>query len=120
MKNTDYEVVRPGFIFNQDPDFPFAPPDWNREDALKIAKNMGIEMDSDRWEIVHALHEYYAHHEKIRVRELLDALDEKFHHKGGGRFLLQKFPNGPINQGCRIGGLTSPTGSTDSSFGSVY
>jgi tRNA 2-thiouridine synthesizing protein E len=120
MKNTDYLVVRPGFIFNEDPDFPHAPQDWNREDGLKIATQMDIEMDSDRWDIVRALQEYYAYHEKIRVRELLDALDEKFHHQGGARFLLQKFPHGPVNQGCRIGGLTPPAGSIDSSFGTIY
>ena len=119
MRNTDYEVISPGFVFNPDPNFQFAPLDWSQHDGIRIAKSMNIVMDDERWEIVRAIQEYYARHDKIRVRELLDALGEKFHHKGGSRFLLRKFPDGPLNQGCRIGGLSAPTGSKDLAYGTV-
>ena len=55
----------------------------------------------------------------IKVRELLDALDEKFHGKGGLKYLYSLFPGGPVAQGCRIAGLQAPAGSTDMGFGSV-
>jgi len=119
MQNTDYLIIRPGFILNPDPDFPFSPPDWRQEEAIAVAQSMNIEMDNERWEIIRALQEYFAHHERIRVRELLDALDEKFHYKGGARYLLQKFPGGAINQGCPIAGLSLPTGSCDLAYGTV-
>jgi len=119
MQNTDYEVVNPGFLFKPNSKFPFAPPDWREQDALLVAKQLKIDMDEEHWEIVRALQEYYFKHQRIRVRELLDALDEKFHYLGGAKFLLQKFPGGPINQGCCIGGLTSPSGTFDLAYGTV-
>ena len=51
--------------------------------------------------------------------ELVDALDEKFHSKGGMKYLYRLFPSGPVAQGCRIAGIEPPSGSIDNSFGSV-
>ncbi|MDH5545985.1 MAG: TusE/DsrC/DsvC family sulfur relay protein [Gammaproteobacteria bacterium] len=119
MQNRDYEVVKPGFIFNTNPDFPHAPPDWDRDQAIEVARNLALEMSEGHWEIVRALQEFYASHERIRVRELLDALDERFHFKGGARYLLQMFPGGPLNQGCQIAGLTAPLGNVDKAYGTV-
>ena len=67
-----------------------------------------------------ALQEYYKRHNEstINLRELHDALDEKFHRQGGIRHLYQILPGGPVAQGCRIAGLTAPAGATDKSFGS--
>lgn len=56
---------------------------------------------------------------EIRRRALHDALEEKFHHKGGLKFLYTLFPRGPVAQGCRLAGLTPPPGSFDPSYGSV-
>jgi tRNA 2-thiouridine synthesizing protein E len=53
------------------------------------------------------------------VRELHDALDERFHARGGIKFLYEQFPGGPIAQGCRFAGLQAPAGAADKSFGSV-
>lgn len=53
------------------------------------------------------------------MRELHDALDEKFHWKGGIGYLYRLFPGGPIAQGCRIAGLRAPAGAVDRGFGSV-
>jgi tRNA 2-thiouridine synthesizing protein E len=55
----------------------------------------------------------------VNARELHDALEEKFHVKGGMRYLYVLFPGGPIAQGCRLAGLPTPTGAVDLSFGSV-
>jgi tRNA 2-thiouridine synthesizing protein E len=53
------------------------------------------------------------------MRELQDALEEKFHHKGGMKYLFTLFPGGPVAQGCRLAGLKAPAGATDRGFGSV-
>jgi tRNA 2-thiouridine synthesizing protein E len=105
------------------PDFRFAPDDWTPETALELARQEGLELGPDHWETLNALQEYYARNREngrpIRRRALHDALEEKFHHKGGLKYLYTLFPRGPIAQGCRLAGLEPPSGSFDPSYGSV-
>lgn len=95
--------------------------DWTDENALEIATEEGLTLTDDHFEVLHALQEYYSRHEinHLNVRELHDALDEKFHHKGGLKYLYDLFPGGPIAQGCRLAGLHAPAGAVDKGFGSV-
>lgn len=105
-----------------DPDFPHAPADWSREDALEVARKEGLALTDDHWEAVRALQTYYANHEDeatINLRNLHDALDEHFHQKGGLKYLYTLFPGGPIAQSCRLAGLKAPVIAADRSFGSV-
>jgi len=104
------------------PDFPYAPLDWTREDAMKIAQAEGLQLTETHWEAIRALQNYYAHHDDesvINLRDLHDALDEHFHLQGGLKFLYTLFPGGPIAQSCRLAGLKAPFMASDSSFGSV-
>jgi tRNA 2-thiouridine synthesizing protein E len=103
------------------PGFPHAPAGWTREAAVKVARDEGLDLDDNHWETVRALQEFYARHQDspIVLRELHDALDERFHTKGGKKFLYELFPGGPVAQGCRIAGLKAPAGTTDKGFGSV-
>lgn len=104
-----------------DPQFPHAPAEWTREAALDAARREGLSLGEDHWEVIRGLQQFYSRHEDgpISLRELHDALEEKFHHKGGLRFLYTLLPGGPIAQGCRLAGLKPPTGAVDPSFGSV-
>ncbi len=104
-----------------DAGFPHAPTGWTRAGALGTARAEGLTLGDDHWEAVRALQSYFARHEEIAVnlRELHDALDEKFHGQGGRRYLFQLFPGGPVAQGCRIAGLKAPAGASDRGFGSV-
>ena len=88
---------------------------------MRIARREGIELSPDHWEVLNALQEYFARQEgaAIRRRALHDALEEKFHHKGGLRYLYMLFPGGPVAQGCRLAGLEPPAGAFDPSYGSV-
>jgi TusE/DsrC/DsvC family sulfur relay protein len=104
------------------PDFPHAPLDWTRDEATRIAREEGLELNEDHWETVRALQTYYANHEDdtvINLRDLHDALDEHFHAKGGLKYLYTIFPGGPIVQSCRLAGLKAPFMASDTSFGSV-
>ncbi|MBN8771396.1 MAG: TusE/DsrC/DsvC family sulfur relay protein [Thiobacillus sp.] len=104
------------------PNFPDAPMEWTRDDAMNIAREEGLILTEDHWNVIRALQHYYAQHADdtvINLRDLHDALDERFHRQGGVKYLYTLFPGGPIAQSCRIAGLKAPYIATDPSFGSV-
>ena len=101
--------------------FRFAPAEWSHDEALEIARQENLALGEDHWELLRALQEFYARHDAVAInmRELQDALEEKFHYKGGMKFLFTLFPGGPVAQGCRLAGLKAPVGAIDRGFGSV-
>ena len=101
--------------------FRHAPADWSAELATGIAAQEKLALQDAHWEVVRSLQEFYARNEEgaFQLRTLKDALEEKFHHKGGMKYLYTLFPGGPIVQGCRLAGLKPPAGATDLGFGSV-
>ena len=116
------EVLHPGAdADNVQTGFPDAPKGWRSENAIGMAQTESLELTVDHWEAIRTLQQYYTRHAdgRINARELHDALDEKFHAKGGLRFLYELFPAGPVAQGCRLAGLKAPAGATDTGFGSV-
>lgn len=105
-----------------DPRFPHAPAEWTVESARQAALGEGLELGDAHFEVLRALQEYRARHvahAAVNLRELHDALDEKFHRDGGMRKLYMLFPGGPVAQGCRLAGLPVPAGAIDRGFGSV-
>ena len=102
----------------KDADFPDAPHGWAMQEAKKQAATLGVPLTDDHWEVVRSLQAYFSTHEFPNRRELSDALDEKYHHQGGRRFLYTLFPSGPVSQGCQLAGVEMPAGSIDRSFGS--
>lgn len=103
------------------PGFPHAPPNWTRETAESIAQQEQLTLGDDHWAVVRALQGFFARHEDsgINLRDLHDALEEKFHYKGGIKYLYTLLPGGPVAQGCRLAGLEPPAGAVDLGFGSV-
>ena len=99
--------------------FPNAPADWDIETAKETASVDGVNMTDDHWELIRALQEYYCKVEFPNLRQVKDALDEKFHSQGGMKYLYQILPGGPVAEGCRLAGLQVPAGAVDKSFGSV-
>ena len=79
-----------------DPRFPHAPAQWSPEEATRAAGDEGLELGEDHLEALRALQEYYARRPEhaVNLRELHDALDEKFHGQGGIKYLYQLFPGG--------------------------
>ena len=110
------------FQDSNNPDFPHAPAGWSVAEAEQTAAAEGLQPDDSHWEAVRALQEYFARHGEgpaLNARELHDALDERFHDRGGMKYLYRLFPGGPVAQGCRLAGLEPPAGSVDRGFGSV-
>lgn len=99
--------------------FPHAPAGWSPAAAAEAAEREGLILTEEHWEAVRSLQSYYARADTINLRELHDALDEKFHGHGGIKHLYRLFPGGPVAQGCRVAGLKAPPGATDKGFGSV-
>ena len=99
--------------------FPHAPHAWDISVAEAVAREDGLTMTDDHWELIKALQEYYDKVEFPKLREITDALEEHFHNKGGMKYLYKIIPGGPIAQGCRLAGLEVPAGAVDKSFGSV-
>ena len=98
MSKTRDDILHPGQR-EADADFPFAPEEWTPETARGIAAEQDLEMEEDHWAVVRALQEYYGRSEGgVNVRELLDALEEKFHGKGGLKYLYRLLPGGPVAQ----------------------
>ena len=106
-------------MINASQNFPNAPRGWSPETAAAVARDDGIELTDDHLELVRALQEYYQKAENPTLRQIKDALNEKFYGKGGMKYLYQILPGGPIAQGCRLAGLEVPPGAVDPSFGSV-
>lgn len=115
------EVLHPGKALHKDPDFPHAPEGWQPAVAQTIAREEGLELGDDHWELIKALQDYFARHEEkhVDLRQLHDALDEGFHAQGGIKYLYSLLPQGPVAQGCRLAGLEVPAGAVEPGFGSV-
>jgi tRNA 2-thiouridine synthesizing protein E len=94
--------------------------DWSPAMAEKMAREEGVTLTDDHWEVIHLLRENYRHHGRApHARQLLNGLEERFGREGGRKYLYQLFPHGPVSQGCKIAGLPLPAYSSDPSFGSV-
>ena len=99
--------------------FPYAPADWDITIAEETAKTDGLNLNHDHLELIRALQEYYGKVEFPKLRQVKDALEEKFHSRGGMKYLYQIVPGGPVAEGCRLAGLHVPAGAVDKSFGST-
>ena len=86
--------------------------DWTPELADVIAKEEGIEMDDERWEVVNFLRDYYDEYQIApAVRVLIKALKKTMGpEKGNNKYMYELFPYGPAKQACKIAGLPKPTG----------
>lgn len=92
---------------------------WSPMIVTQMAKEEGIEeLTEAHWHVIYALRNLYR--EKGRAdnpREVMHMLERDFADEGGGRFLYELFPKGPVTQGSRLAGVPPPANSTDPSFG---
>jgi len=86
--------------------------EWNEDLAGLIAKDEGIDMTPEHWEVVNFLREYYSEYQIApAVRVLTKAVAKKMGpDKGNNKYLYELFPYGPAKQACKIAGLPKPTG----------
>lgn len=85
---------------------------WKEGIAEIMAKEDGLELTSEHWEIIKFLREYFIKFQiapmiKILVKEIGKAMGPE---KGNTKYLYELFPAGPAKQACRYAGLPKPTG----------
>lgn len=80
---------------------------WNKELASKIAKQEGIKMTEEHWELIYLMREFYKKFNiSPSVRMLVEVMLQKYgKEKGNSCYLFQLFPNGPAKQATKIAGL---------------
>ena len=98
------EVDEEGYLSNLN--------DWEKDIATVMAKEDGINLEEDHWEIINFLREYYEEYQIApAVRVLTKAVGKKLgKDKGNSKYLYQLFPYGPGKQACKFAGLPKPTG----------
>ncbi len=118
MPHTMHDILHPG---NSETDSRFcnAPVGWTMHDAAMIAEKEELRLNEDHWRVIRVVQSVYAEDQKMPIRMLHDALEAHFKKRGGLRYLFSILPGGPIVQGCKLAGLTPPTGAIDESFGTV-
>lgn len=93
---------------------------WSVHVAEERAREEGLKLTQEHWEVVHLLRHHYMLHGPTKARDLMEGLEEHFIPRGGMRHLYQLFPRGPLLQGSRIAGLPAPANAADLSFGTVH
>jgi len=85
---------------------------WSEGMADLLAKDEGIDMTDEHWEVVNFLREYYDEYQIApAIRVLVKALKKTMgKEKGSNKYLYTLFPYGPAKQACKIAGLPKPTG----------
>ena len=86
--------------------------DWSEDVADVLAKEEGIDMSENHWEVVNFLREYYDEYQIApAVRVLTKAIGKKLGaEKGNSKYLYELYPYGPAKQACKYAGLPKPTG----------
>jgi tRNA 2-thiouridine synthesizing protein E len=80
-----------------------------------------IDLTEDHWDVIRFLRVHFENAGATLppAHEFSQTPDERFMDKGGLRYLYELFPDGPLNQGGQIAGITIPADASNVSFGSV-
>jgi tRNA 2-thiouridine synthesizing protein E len=93
---------------------------WTREQAEATAANMNLKLTDEHWKVIDFLRLHFSNTGPLKhARDLTEVLNERFVDEGGSRYLYELFPEGPVNQGCRIAGVPAPADTQNLSMGSV-
>ena len=86
--------------------------DWTPEIGEAMAKDEGVDLSENHWEVINFLREYYEEYQIApAVRVLTKAIGKKLgKDKGNSKYLYELFPYGPGKQACKYAGLPKPTG----------
>lgn len=85
--------------------------DWDKEVAIKIAQQEGIQLTLAHWEIIELLRDFYRIYQlSPSMRALIKRTEQLLGaEKGRSIYLLQLFPTSTARLACKIAGLPKPT-----------
>lgn len=89
------------------------PGDWSEEFVRQQARQEGLQLNSEHWEVIrYQRHCYATHGKQPTVRDMIKHFRELWgKEKGSSRYLHQLFPRGgPQKQGNRLAGLLRTKG----------
>lgn len=87
--------------------------DWSPDFAMALAREEGLTLTDQHWEVIQYLRDYYAEHNvQAQVRAMVKHFSEKWGDEmGSNRRLHDMFPKGgPQKQGNRLAGLMRTRG----------
>lgn len=84
--------------------------DWNESMAVELARQEGIELSEEHWEVVRFVRDFYKEfNTSPAIRMLVKAMSQKYgEEKGNSRYLYRLFSKGPAKQATKIAGLPKP------------
>ncbi|MCB1877554.1 MAG: TusE/DsrC/DsvC family sulfur relay protein [Chromatiales bacterium] len=93
------ETTETGFLTNID--------DWNEGIAEIIAKEEGIELTQEHWDVIHYLRDEFIENRghQPNNREMLKTMGDRWGKKVSSKDMYNLFPGNPSKQAGRIGGL---------------
>jgi len=88
--------------------------DWSEDFAREIARQDGLELFTDHWELIGYFREYFAQHQKnptmhSMVVSLGKTKGDVFHdQKAYEKHIYGLFPSDPVPELCKLAGLPLP------------
>ena len=84
--------------------------DWSRAVADRMSELDGIELEAGHWHVIDIMHEYY---DEAGIEPPMRILCARLKGRGAGAIansleLYRLFPEGPVRQASRYGGLPIP------------
>lgn len=89
------------------------PDEWSEDYARAVAKQEGLELTEEHWELIHFLRDYYREHGvQPQVRVMIKHFSKVWGpERGNNHYLHLIFPKGgPQKQGNRLAGLLKTKG----------
>jgi len=86
------------------------PEDWNEDVARELAREEGIVLTDDHWEVLRFMREYWNEHQLAPdVRHVQDFLARRgMDRKAAKELLYRLFPYGYVKQACKLAGMIKP------------
>ena len=107
---TDFKVGD-RIIERDEPGYLVDPQDWDEEVAQVIAKEEGVELDEERWEIIRYMRTYQEEHQIAPdARFVFQFIADKngLNKKDARQKFFEMFPYGYVKQPLKIAGLKQP------------
>jgi tRNA 2-thiouridine synthesizing protein E len=85
--------------------------DWNESVATELARDDGIELGDEHWQLILLIRDFYhAYHVSPAMRVLVKQVRERLgEDRGNSQYLMRLFPGSPAKRLARIAGLPRPS-----------